>query len=385
MLNLEYYLKKIIEENAISEVIREEGLYEDVTDIQLKSFFCLAHHEINRLLSYLNSRLKNGHYNAAESRQLIKWIDIIEKTIYAFNKTETPIEINDNYYQALQECKKFLLDSGGSPIPQEFSKVDIIEYEPIFRTVNSIEITHANNKERANLKLIGEGSYAKVFKYKDKFYNKNFVLKRAKKDLNEKELLRFKREFETMNSLKSPYVIEVYRFDDENHEYIMEYADKTIYDFISKNNGNLDKSERISLVNQVLRGFEYVNSKGYLHRDISLKNILVQQYDGLNVIKISDFGLVKIRESTLTSVGTEFKGSLNDPSLEVIGFDKYDIPHEIYALTRLIFFIMTGKTTLEDIKDIKIKEFVKTGVNPNIKTRFQNIDDLRFAFRNTFI
>lgn len=39
MLNLEYYLKKIIEENAISEVIREEGLYEDVTDIQLKSFF----------------------------------------------------------------------------------------------------------------------------------------------------------------------------------------------------------------------------------------------------------------------------------------------------------------------------------------------------------
>ncbi len=385
MLNLEYYLKKIIEENAISEVIREEGLYEDVTDIQLKSFFCLAHHEINRLLSYLNSRLKNGHYNAVESRQLIKWIDIIENTIYVFNKTETPIEINDNYYQTLQECKKFLLDSGGSPIPQEFSKVDIIEYEPIFRTVNSIEITHSDNKERANLKLIGEGSYAKVFRYKDKFYNKNFVLKRAKKDLNEKELLRFKREFETMNSLKSPYVIEVYRFDDENNEYIMEYADKTIYDFISKNNGNLDKSERTSLVNQVLRGFEYVNSKGYLHRDISLKNILVQQYDGLNVIKISDFGLVKLRESTLTSVNTEFKGSLNDTSLEVIGFDKYDIPHEIYALTRLIFFIMTGRTTLEDIKDVKIREFVKTGVNPDIKNRYKNIDDLRLAFRDTFI
>lgn len=141
----------------------------------------MAHHEINRLLSYLNSRLKNGHYNAAESRQLIKWINIIENTIYVFNKTETPIEINDNYYQALQECKKFLLDSGGSPIPQEFIKVDIIEYEPIFRTVNSIEITHANNKEHANLKLIGEGSYAKVFRYKDKFYNKNFVLKREKK------------------------------------------------------------------------------------------------------------------------------------------------------------------------------------------------------------
>lgn len=36
------------------------------------------------------------------------------------------------------------------------------------------------------LKIIGEGSYAKVFKYKDDFYDKYFVLKRAKNDLDKK-------------------------------------------------------------------------------------------------------------------------------------------------------------------------------------------------------
>lgn len=41
-------------------------------------------------------------------------------------------------------------------------------------------ISKDNNFE---LKMIGEGSYAKVFRYRDEFYNKYFVLKRAKMTL----------------------------------------------------------------------------------------------------------------------------------------------------------------------------------------------------------
>lgn len=188
-----------------------------------------------------------------------------------------------------------------------------------------------------------------------------------------------------MNLLKSPYVIEVYRYQDENNEYIMEYADQTIYDFISKNNGTIEQSERVSLVNQVLRGFEYVHSKGYLHRDISLTNVLVQEYDGLNIIKISDFGLVKTRKSTLTSFGTELKGSLNDSALDVLGFNNYGLVHETYALTRLIFFIMTGRTNLDGIKDKRINEFVTKGVHSDINQRYQNFEELKVAFRKAFL
>lgn len=77
-----------------------------------------------------------------------------------------------------------------------------------------------------------KGSYAKVFRYRDEFYNKFFVLKRAKNDLNDKELERFKREFDVMNELKSPYVLEVHRYDEEKNEYYMEYADETLKKFI---------------------------------------------------------------------------------------------------------------------------------------------------------
>lgn len=95
-MNFEYFLKKTIDENAIHELVREEGLYIDVEDDLMREFFALAHHEINRLLIYLNSRLRNGHYNAAESRQLINWIKVVEDTLYAFRKFEIQIVINEN-------------------------------------------------------------------------------------------------------------------------------------------------------------------------------------------------------------------------------------------------------------------------------------------------
>ena len=62
-----------------------------------------------------------------------------------------------------------------------------------------------------SIKQIGTGSYANVFKYKDTFYDRHFVIKRAKKDLSAKELERFKREFEEMKEFSSPYILEVFR------------------------------------------------------------------------------------------------------------------------------------------------------------------------------
>ena len=35
-----------------------------------------------------------------------------------------------------------------------------------------------------------------VFSYEDNFYNKKFALKRAKTDISEKDLIRFKREYD---------------------------------------------------------------------------------------------------------------------------------------------------------------------------------------------
>lgn len=172
-----------------------------------------------------------------------------------------------------------------------------------------IKLESQSNKH-ANLHLIGEGSYALVYYYKDDFYDKKIALKRAKKDLTSKELERFKREFDELKSFKSPYIIDVYSYNAENREYTMEYMDSNLYDFIRANNDKLTITKRKNYVYQVLKAFKYIHSKGRLHRDINPKNILIKIYDDVPVVKISDFGLIKQEESTLTTVNTDFKDGL---------------------------------------------------------------------------
>ena len=128
--------------------------------------------------------------------------------------------------------------------------------------------------------------------------------------LSDKELARFKREFEVMHSLSSPYILDVFSFNDARNEYIMEYMDYTLDEYISKHNTVLAKTKRKNISRQILRAFDYIHSKGHLHRDISPKNILIKKYDNnVLVVKIADFGLVKIPDSSFTSSNTKVNSS----------------------------------------------------------------------------
>lgn len=185
-----------------------------------------------------------------------------------------------------------------------------------------------------------------------------------------------------MREFKSPYIVEVYSYDENKNEYYMEYMDATLDEYIQKNNTILKVSERIGIVRQILKAFQYIHSKQYYHRDISPKNILIKNYDDVNVVKVADFGLIKIPENQLTSMWTEFKGYFNDPALNTDGFHTYDIHHEIYALTRIVIFVMTGKVNLNNIKDESIKSLIQKGLCPEKKERFQSVEELTRFFNS---
>jgi serine/threonine protein kinase len=172
------------------------------------------------------------------------------------------------------------------------------------------------------------------------------------------------------------------KFADTMRGTLQEYADETLKQYIISNNTILTNDERKSIVSQVLKAISYINDNGLLHRDISLNNILIKKYDKLVVVKLSDFGLVKFPESQLTSELSELKGSLNDPDLQVQGFDKYNVIHETYALTRLIYFVMTGKINIQKIENESLEKFIMKGINKETKKRFQSINELKNAFNS---
>lgn len=333
--------------------------------------------QLNSHFKEINSRLKKGRYTAEPSRNLIAIINEIFYLINNLKGTEYEVNLIDEYKVIVDVCEDFLQLSEGSDFPSDFTKINVLEIKSVFEFGSKMTIKRPNDI-LFNLKSIGSGSYVSVHKYKDQFYGKYYAVKKANKNLNSKELERFKREFDVMSQLNSPYVIEVYNYNDEKNEYVMEYADYTLKEYIEKKNSKLLFSERANIARQILRAFEYIHSKGHLHRDISYSNVLLKDYDGLLVVKISDFGLVKIRESSLTSLKTEFKGSLNDPKLEVRGeFKDYKDIHETYALTRLLYFVLTGRKNIMNESDKDFLAFYDKGISDNHQDRYQNVNEIK--------
>lgn len=383
-LEIDNALAVYLEEIIYMETLKKyEPLYEDIANENLRELFTKLHSNITESFKSMNERLptnvSGAHFWAEPSRTLLRCINIVDDLYYSLKDTEYAFKVDEYYIAVFEQCNTFLSSSGGSAIPKGMEKIQLYYKKKIFYLDQTIQVkSPQTNNARYTLKIHGEGSYALVFKYKDESYNTWFIVKRAKDNLTDKELERFKREFNTLKNLKSPYVIEVYNYDDEVNQYIMEYMDYTLADYVAKNNQILTFEERRRLVFQSLRGFEYIHSKGLLHRDISPNNILLKEFDdGTIIVKIADFGLVKREFSELTSVHTEFKGSFNDPVLQHIGFYNYEIKHEVYALTYLTYFIFTGRRTIRDTGNVLLDDLVKKGMNSDLSKRYKDISEFR--------
>ena len=107
--------------------------------------------------------------------------------------------------------------------------------------------------------------YATVYRYTDSFYQRDFVLKRAKTDLTDKELVRFKREYQEMRDLRSPYIVEVYSFNEEKKEYTMELMDYTLEKYMAINNATMSIQIRKNIIGQLLRAYKYLHSRNMYH------------------------------------------------------------------------------------------------------------------------
>lgn len=363
--------------------IEEEELYKSIKDIKLEYVFAYLQSRINPLLKDLMQR-KGGHYKSADSKELLKIIDIEKQLEACLSDTDLSFNINPNYQKLMEACRNFLQTSYGSEVPHDIPLLEILWNQPIFELQQTTEIKVVDHT-LATLTMLGEGSYAHVYKYLDKNYDTTIVLKRAKKDLTAEELERFRTEFNTMKTLNSPFVVKVFKYNDIKNEYSMEYAETTLAGFLCKN-PNLDRISRKNLITQVLKAFKYIHSKHIFHRDISPNNILIFTYDDVKfVAKISDFGLVKLPNSNITSLYTEIKGVFNDFSdLDRIGFNNYGMCHEIYALTKIIYFVMTGRKQYKNDLGSDIDKFYRTGTNADTDKRYKNVDELKIAFLNTW-
>jgi hypothetical protein len=335
----------------------------------------IIHNNSHKIASYLK------HHDA--HKKLLKCISVIYSLQKYLENTGLAFKI-DEYYDEIFRRTEGILS------PEAIYGIDLNEEIkipikiPIFTLSNTININHTStNNSVSKLHKVGKGSYAAVYKFYDSFLNKELALKVANRDLSENEHERFALEFKTLAKLNSLYIVEVYNFNKESHRYTMEYMPYNFYKYNELHNPSPEIRRKIAL--QILSASEYIISKGLFHRDLSPNNVLIRDYkDGSVVAKLSDFGLVKNPDFQLTNFDTNPKGTFIAPELSSghISFKQYSIKQEVYALTRLLFFIITGQYAPDEHTPTYLKKAYNTGTHSDQDQRPDNIATVKALFFN---
>lgn len=349
-----------------------DRLYTD--EVEFGHMFSALHEQLNEHFEAINGRARTTHhYWADNSRAFLALIKDIKDDLYSLRRSGIDVALDPVYQDGIERCQSWLSYSSGSTVPENFVDLEVIKYEPVF-TRSAASVVLANQPERVELKMVGSGSFANVYSYVDPEYGIKFAVKRAKRGIAERDLARFRREFEIMKNLSFPYVVEVYRYDESRDEYRMEFCDDTLRAYIGKRNTSLKFSTRKRIALQFLYGLNYIHSERVLHRDVSLQNILVKTYaSGAVMVKLSDFGLSKEADSNFTLTQTELKGTIRDPQLESL--KAYSAVNEIYAIGWVLHFIFTGKESLSHSGD-PIADIVKRCTDRDPAQRYQTVLDL---------
>lgn len=109
----------------------------DGYDNIFQKVFSYFHERMNELFEFMNTKSGvNNHYNADNSRELINVIDELREIKKGLHNTNYDFEINNSYVEQIKFVQDFLKNSGGSPIPENYKKFNIIKYEPIFNLKN---------------------------------------------------------------------------------------------------------------------------------------------------------------------------------------------------------------------------------------------------------
>lgn len=344
-------------------------LYE--SNIHFGLIFASLHERLNEHFEGINDRADTTHhYWADPSRDMIALIKEIDEVLGSLKYANVEVNFSEEYRAAIESCKPWLKRSGGSAVPEDFEQIRIIKYEPVF-TLSDAAIRLKKRGTDVQLQMIGEGSYAKVFSFIDPDYGIKFAIKRANKDLTERDLYRFQQEFNILKRLSFPYVVEVYQYDETRHEYKMEFCETTLRGYIKRRNSKLRFASRKRIALQFLYGINYIHSERLLHRDISLQNVLVKTFDGGAVlVKLSDFGLAKDKVSDYTRTKTEMRGTIRDPLLS--SFKNYDLCNEIYSIGHVLSYIFSGREALMSGTDAASR-IVRKCTAHDVADRYQNV------------
>jgi eukaryotic-like serine/threonine-protein kinase len=188
--------------------------------------------------------------------------------------------------------------------------------------------------------------------------------------LTEELAMRFEREAKAAAQLRSPNVVQMLDYGIwERTPYIaMEYLEgETLAERLSRV-GKLPPEATVAILAQVARALGKAHARGLVHRDLKPANIFLVRDDDREIVKVLDFGVVKIPTAAKkTLLGTV----LGTPSYmspeQAKGLDQIDHRADLWSLAVVAFECITGTLPFSGpaVMDVMAKILVAPLVLPS--------------------
>jgi len=195
------------------------------------------------------------------------------------------------------------------------------------------------------LGVLGQGGMGVVYQAEEVALSRMVALKMiSPSHVNDKTFLRrFRSEAQALARLNSPYIVSIYTLRETQVGVfiVMEYVDGgTVVDRIGEE--GMSWEDALPIIKGMLQALRDAHSLGVIHRDIKPGNVMMTVDGG---VKITDFGLAKMREMSSDSTVTQgIAGTLYYmPPEQLEGMKEVDHRGDLYALGMTIYQMLTGR------------------------------------------
>jgi len=212
-------------------------------------------------------------------------------------------------------------------------------------------------------RVLGEGAYGIV--YKGKWRHMEVAVKQLKKLPLGKDLSDFQTECETMKKLRpSKYVVLFYGASGNPFSIVTEFMAGGSLSSLLKDKEKI-LPPILQMADQIAKGMHHLHSEGIIHRDLSARNILV---DEIYNLKIADFGLARLNASVPEeNITNSDVGPIRWMSPESLTNKEYSFASDIWSYGVTIVEIITKDLPypLLSIVDVAIK-VGRDGITPGV-------------------
>ncbi|MBT8125533.1 MAG: serine/threonine protein kinase, partial [Gammaproteobacteria bacterium] len=152
---------------------------------------------------------------------------------------------------------------------------------------------------------------------------------------------RFHREIETAGNLSHPNIVKILDSGEtDGFAYIaMEYVDGTNLRSYARADRLLHPKTVLKIIAQCADALAYSHKQDLIHRDIKPANIIYNQAD--DYVKLTDFGIARIPDSTRTRAGS-ILGTPLYMSPEQLAGERLDARSDLYSLGVTLYHLLTG-------------------------------------------